>query len=424
MNCDIPNKLRYCCLTFFDSGLKRRGALVFLIGFWVQSNGQTLNEYLEIAQKNNSGLQALRYDYEVAQEKINEAWNLPDTDLGAGYFVREPETRTGAQRATFFARQRLPWFGMLKAKKRAAYVRSELHGNTLEVAERKVVLAVKENYYRLYAARAKNIILERKKTVLKNYYEIALSALENNRASAIDVLKITMAQNELANREERLKGEALNAEVALHNIMNTDGFEALATPENLTITEEEPTMAMDEVSYHPEVLAYDHLDSLVQQQSQINARDRMPSLGVGLEYIIVSERAALEVEDNGKDIIMPTVAMAIPIFSKRHTSKIKQYALQQKSLLHQRDQKQNELEIALEQALNNKITARINYDTQLKNIAQASKAEEVLLATYQTGKVDFGELLEIQQLLLDFELQKVAAVTNYFMQTALLNYMM
>jgi len=61
-------------------------------------NAQQLASYIQEAQDNNPEIQAFELRYNIAEEKVNEANTLPDTQISAGYFISEPETRTGAQR--------------------------------------------------------------------------------------------------------------------------------------------------------------------------------------------------------------------------------------------------------------------------------------------------------------------------------------
>ena len=58
--------------------------------------GQTLESYIEEAETNNPAVQAFEIRYHITQEKIKETNTLPNTELSAGLFISEPETRTGA----------------------------------------------------------------------------------------------------------------------------------------------------------------------------------------------------------------------------------------------------------------------------------------------------------------------------------------
>ncbi len=72
---------------------------------------QTLDSYIQEAENNNPEVQAFELRYNISKEKVEEADAFPKTEVNAGVFVSEPETRTGAQKARFSVKQMLPWFG-------------------------------------------------------------------------------------------------------------------------------------------------------------------------------------------------------------------------------------------------------------------------------------------------------------------------
>lgn len=402
---------------------KRSITIVLLFLFFHPTSGQTLPEYIKEAKENNPELSAYQHALEVSLEKVNEAKSLSNTKIATGYFVSEPETRTGAQKAKFSAQQEIPWFGTIKARKETATAESEVHKNNLEIAKRKVVLQVEKKYYKLYELKARQNVLKKQDTLLDTYLSIAIKGVENNNASAVDVLKLNIAKNNLLNQEEILKGEILTTETAMNQLLHRDGFDALVIPDNLYIPDEEPTMMLDDIVYHPELVTYDHLTDLLDKKAVVNTKEGLPSIGVGLDYVIVQERPDVSFSDNGKDIVMPMLSFSVPLFSKKHSSRTKQYELQKEEILQKREASQNMLENLMEEAINNRITARINYNTQQKNITQAKQAEEILLSGYQTAQLNFEELLDIQQMVLSFENKKIEAVAQYFMQTAVLNYL-
>ena len=90
--------------------------LIGLLTFSV-SNAQELETLINEALNNNPEIQKFELQYSIASEKVNEVNTLPNTEFGVGYFVSEPETRTGAQRFKVSAKQMLPWFGNITEEK-------------------------------------------------------------------------------------------------------------------------------------------------------------------------------------------------------------------------------------------------------------------------------------------------------------------
>ena len=146
-------------------------------------------------------------------------------------------------------------------------------------------------------------------------------------------------------------------------------------------------------------------------------------IGFGLDYINVDERPDMNFSDNGKDIVMPMVSLSIPIFNNKYKSQTKQNEFQQQKVLAQKQERLNKLETLLDKAINDRISARISYVTQAKNLKQANDAEEILIKSYETGTIDFNDVLDIQELQLKFQLNQIESVKTYYVQTTLINYL-
>ena len=145
--------------------------------------------------------------------------------------------------------------------------------------------------------------------------------------------------------------------------------------------------------------------------------------GFGLDYIAVSERPNMNFSDNGKDIIMPMVSVSIPIFSTKYKSKSKQNEFLQKELNFQKQDKFNRLETLLDKAVKKSNSARISYNTQEKNLKQAKDAETILVKSYETGMIDFNDVLDIQELQLKFQINQIESIKTYYLKRTIINYL-
>ena len=146
-------------------------------------------------------------------------------------------------------------------------------------------------------------------------------------------------------------------------------------------------------------------------------------LGFGLDYIAVSERPNMNFSDNGKDIVMPMVSVSIPIFNNAYKSKTKQNKLQQHEINAQKQDRLNRLETLLDKAVKKSNSAMISYQTQVKNLKQAKDAETILVKSYETGTIDFNDVLDIQELQLKFQINQIESIKVYYLQTTIINYL-
>ncbi|WP_272985061.1 TolC family protein [Leeuwenhoekiella blandensis] len=398
-------------------------ATALILGFTAVATAQDLSSYIAEAETNNPEVQAYELRYSIAQEKMNEVNTLPDTEFGVGYFVSTPETRVGAQRARFSVKQMLPWFGTIA--KREKYQDALVETEYLEyvIAKRKLGLAVAQGYYQLYTIEAQSKVVQQNVELLERYKELALNAVEVAKASAVDVLKLEMRQNELKAQQQILEERRIAAEIQFKNTLNTASEGRILVVDSLSIPAEDEQINPDDLSANPELLKYDKLFESITQAEILNRQEAAPKWGVGLDYIPVSERTDMFPADNGKDIVMPMVSVSVPIFNSKYKSVSRQNKLRQHELDAQKAQRFNTLKNLLAEAKQHKNTARINFNTQKQNIAQAQDAEEILLKSYETGSIDFNDVLDIQELQLEIQLKQLQAVQNYYEQAALINYL-
>ncbi|WP_159018370.1 TolC family protein [Algibacter sp. L3A6] len=391
--------------------------------FVIQGNSQELETYIATALENNPEIQKFELQYAIATEKVNEVNTLPNTDFSAGYFVSEPETRTGAQRFKVSAKQMLPWFGTITSRENYVSALADAKFEDNVIAKRKLVASVSQSYYNLYANKAKQEVLKENIKLLDTYETLALTSVEVGKASAVDVLRLQMRQNEMQQLLDILSQQFLAEQTNFNKLLNRDKTIAVNVLNALHMPSEDFKINLENLVLHPELLKYDKLFASVEKSELVNQKESNPMIGFGLDYIAISERPNMNFNDNGKDIVMPMVSVSIPIFNKKYKSKTKQNKLQQQEIEFQKQDRLNTLETLLDKAINDRKSARISYNTQVKNLKQAMDAESILVRSYETGTIDFNDVLDIQELQLKFQMNQIESIKSYYLQTTIINYL-
>lgn len=394
--------------------------LLFVTSF---AKAQQLQSYIIEAEANNPDIQAYELRYSIAEEKINEANWLPNAEVSAGYFISEPETRTGAQRARFSARQMLPWFGTIMARENYANAMADTQFIEFTIAKRQLALSVAQAYYRLYEIRAKQKVLVENIKLLQTYEKLALTSVEVGKASAVDVLRLQIRQNEIEQQKEVLEEAFISERVSFNNLLNRDENSTIQILEILDIPQEEVMYTTEKLTLNPELIKYDKLYESIVRSELLNQADSNPMIGFGLDYLPVAERPDMIFSDNGKDIVMPMVSLSIPIFNNRYKSVSKQNYLRQKEIELQKEERLNILESTFSKSMSLRNQARIQYNTQAKNLKQAKNAEEILIKNYETGTINFNDVLDIQELQLKFQMNQIQTIKEYYTQSAIVNYL-
>lgn len=400
--------------------------LIFiLLGFMTFSfsNGQQLEILISEALSNSPEIQKFELQHSIASEKVNEVNTIPNTEFGVGYFVSEPETRTGAQRFKISTKQMMPWFGSITARENYVSSLADAKYEDIVIAKRKLVASVSQSYYNLYALKTKQSVLDENIALLKTYETLALTSLEVGKASAVDVLRLQMRQNELEQSKQVLAQLYVAEQTAINKLLNREKAIEIDLISELIMPLNDDLNDTGNLALHPELTKYDKLFQSVEQSELLNQKDSQPMIGFGLDYISVSERPNMNFSDNGKDIVMPLVSLSIPIFNKKNRSQTRQNTLKQQEIIYRKQERQNVLETALDRAVNNRIAARISYNTQAKNLKQAKNAEEILIKSYETGTIDFNDVLDIEELQLKFQINQIESVKNYYVQSTIINYL-
>jgi hypothetical protein len=163
-------------------------------------------------------------------------------------------------------------------------------------------------------------------------------------------------------------------------------------------------------------LAIKHSEKAVQKEG-------LPKIGLGFDYVFVSKTSNVNLTYNGKDIIMPMLSVSLPIFSKKYTSKRKQLQLEQKAIAYKKKSLVNRLSSQFDIAKTKLINAKLKIQIQDKNIKQVAIAQKVALTSYEAGKMSFEQIIELEQLKLKFQLEKIANTKIMAIQNSRLNFL-
>ncbi|TXE07391.1 TolC family protein [Gelidibacter salicanalis] len=385
------------------------------------SHGQDLQSYIEEAIANNPEIQKVDLQYKIATEKIKEVNSLPNTELNFGVMAIAPEVEMPMERFRVSVMQMLPWFGTITSRENYATAMADAQYVEVTIAKRKLALSVSQLYYTLYEIRAKQAVLQKNIALLETYERLALTSLEVNKASAVDVLKLQIRQNELQQEIDVLDQQNKGIQAAMNSVLNKSYDATVEVSEALEIPENDSIFSYDSLAVNPELLKYDKLYQSVEQSELMNQKESVPMIGLGVEYIN-QEKSPMSMSSY-QDMVMPMVSLSIPIFNNTYKSRTRQNALQQQEIQSQKDERLNMLTADLSKAISQRNQSRIKFNSQQKNLKQAEDAEGILIKNYETGTIDFNDVLDIQELQLKFQMNQIEAINIYYVQSALINYL-
>lgn len=394
-------------------------ALVFFA--FAEVNAQDLASYIQEAEKNNPEIQAFELRYNIAEEKVNEVNSLPNTEFNFGVMAIAPEMDMPMEQFSASVMQMLPWFGTISARENYASSIAEAQYVDIAIAKRKLSLSVSQSYYKLYAIRAKQLILDENIELLQTYERLALTSLEVGKASAVDVLRLQIRQNELVQQKEVLEQGFQAEQTLFNNLLNREENMSVDVVEEMMIPDVDPLVLNENLQINPELIKYDKLYESVEQSELLNQKESGPMVGFGVQYI--NQENSPMITSSFKDMVMPMLSISIPIFNNKYKSVTRQNELKQLEIKFQKEDRLNKLETLLAQGFYNRNATRIKFNVQTDNLKQAIDAEEILMKNYETGTIDFNDVLDVQELQLKFQINLIDSIKGYFTEYALINYL-
>ncbi len=394
----------------------------FIFHFSFFTYSQTLEDYIDVAIENNSNIKVQNALYDLEKEKANEVSTYENTIFNAGGFVLTPETRVGSQLFRVGASQKLPWFGELDVKRNFANAKAELKKHDINLSEREIVYQVKKAYYQIYQQKATTDILKDNKLVLKTYENMALAALENNRATMSDVLRIRVQKNELHSKMFQNLNSLEILSKNFNKLLQRNENKPLNITDSLNVLD--IIILKRKIDKHPILQKTIEKEKVYQAENKVVKISEKPKLAVGLDYILVDKYDDISPIQNGKDIVMPKVSVSIPLFNKKkYKSKFDQIKIKEALLKEELETQRIQLKIALDQAILDLENAILTVVASQKNKTEIQRAINVDLKAYETGILDYDKILRLQLQKIKFQLMEIEATKKAYLAKAKIEYL-
>jgi outer membrane protein TolC len=394
----------------------------FLVG--IQNlQAESIETYLQVAAENNPELKAKYAEFEMALEQVIRANDLPDPQLSFGYFILPVETRIGAQNAKIGLSQMFPWFGTLKVKSSVASQTAEAKYQLFLDTRNKLYSKVKTIWYELFEVNRMIQLQEENKAILLSYKQLSETAFKNGKSSMVDVIRVDMAINDVDEKLSVLRMKIKPIETRFNTLLNRELPSKVIAPLSLKVDDIQ-SYSMDSILRHPKLNSIHHRIKSSKGKMELTKKLGMPQFGVGLDYVIIGERTDMNVEGNGRDVLMPMISMTIPINRSKYKSYQKEASLEQDMWGYLYEQTKNELRSKYEMIFFqlNKSNSLINLCVE--QIEQAEQAIRILLKAYSVSGKDFEEVLKMQQALLKYQMEKTTALKQYHIAKAEMDYLL
>jgi len=149
-----------------------------------------------------------------------------------------------------------------------------------------------------------------------------------------------------------------------------------------------------------------------------NARAKMlkkmsyPMIGLGVNYSVINKSSSSTSMMNGKDMIMPMLAVTLPIYRKKYNSMIHEAELLRDASAKLSQSVINDLRSEFQQTIQNYNDANRRITLYAKQSDLANNSLTLLITSFSANGTDFEEILRMENQFLDYELKKIQAITD------------
>lgn len=368
----------------------------------------TLDDYLRVALHRNPELRSQYETWQAEIAKTGYAGALPDPMIMFAYMVEPIQTRVGPQEQRLGASQKIPWLGELRAEKAMASASARAALRRFEATRLAVTYRTTQAYYD-YWNLGRQITLMRDnlqlltfwEEVVRTKYQVALSTHPDVIKAQVELGKI---ENEVLSLEDRLT--PVRAELLAE--LNLPPTTELPLPADI----DPPTRTLDESAVlaaidttNPSLQA---LCATVEREAagvRVAKSSWYPDLTVGVDYFITGEALDPAMTGSGADPWMVSAAVNVPLWFGKNKARVNEARARERAAQYNLTDSRNNLLAYASTVMYQYRDARRQVDLYRNGLMP--KAEQALNAAYtayQSGELDFLNVLDAQRQLLDFQL--------------------
>jgi outer membrane protein, heavy metal efflux system len=418
--------LKYIKIGFFLSMLLSVVLFIFVIFTGIALSEDKVDVLrirwvIDEALRMNPELQSANLRWDASAEKVLQEKALDDPVLGFTYFGEQDQTRVGEKQASVMASQKIPFYGKLRLKGEVAKSEAKVFGERYRTLEREVIAKAKSAFYELFWVHKSINIDEENKGLLQRFVKIAEVKYATAKATQQDVLKAQVELSRIVNELITLEQLKETAIARINTLLNRHPDAPLGTPEEIDTTElsvslEDLYEKAKEIS--PELSILKYRIERDKAAYELAKKQYYPDFTFALNYTFINDLPSSVMSspiDESRDSYTGTLSMNIPIFQKRkYDAGVREADAMLKSSEKAYKNMENMTLFGVKDYHFKVQTAerlvKLYRDSIIPQAEQSLKAAEI---GYQSGQVDFLNLIDSQRVLLDFNLAFYRAVADF-----------
>jgi outer membrane protein TolC len=238
-----------------------------------------------------------------------------------------------------------------------------------------------------------------------------------------DLLRIDVNVREQENRLAELKERLASQKTDFNLLLNRQPGDSLAMPATIPADTFNTVAYRDSLNRNPGLKALENKETALQHQYEVDRKQGYPDLSLGLDYAVIGNRQDMQVNNSGRDVIMPMVGISIPLYRQKYDAMKKETSHQIKAVQARQQEKRNLLSSQYKQKEEQYKNALRDIDLYRRQVQETERIYSLLKTKYSADGENFFELLRTRLMVLEYQLKLEKARANRNIAVANLEYL-
>jgi len=182
---------------------------------FAQSGKLTVQQTIDLALKNNAGIQAATYEVEYQKQLKKTSFDLPKTDIT---FMRGQYNSFARNDNNITVLQSIPFAALGSSLPRSLVASSELKKAS---TENELVYQVKQVYYQLVFTHARHALLLQQDSIYEGFFKSASLRYKAGETNLLEQVTAETQRNEVKNQLQQNEANLLGSRTQLKTLMNS-----------------------------------------------------------------------------------------------------------------------------------------------------------------------------------------------------------
>ena len=362
-----------------------------------------LPEAIREASEKNPEITFLRERLQSMRARTNQAPYLEDPEIAlqtGGVPLSNPTNLSRADSNMIGIRQKVPFFGKLGLKEKIAVQEAKMAEEELRAKEREIISKVKMTYADLFMAQKMIEINREQLEIMRAIIRATEARYQVGRVTQQDVFKALLEQSEIMNQLILAEEERRASEVRLNSLLNRSPQIPIEVPGELAVPEPSltlPDLEQAALTDRPEIRRAEQGIERTERMYDLADKNRkFPDFMLGWDYSWMPT----EMTKNRYQAMVNITIPFSPWTIGRRNYEVEEALAENRAAKAELDAAKNMTLREIGESLAKVRAGKRSVELYREGLlSQADLSFKAAMAAYQTGRVEFVNLLEAQRAL-------------------------